>query len=159
FVCGANEKDFHYTGANWGRDLPEPGAVADIRKAVDGDASPGGKGRLRIVRGIEVGHVFQLGLKYSEAMNAVVLDEGGRNVPLHMGCYGIGVTRVVAAAIEQNHDERGIIWPEPLAPFNVVLVPVNLQKSQRVREAAEKLYEQLWSAGIETLLDDRDARP
>ena len=159
FVCGANEKDFHFTGANWGRDLPEPVAVADIRKVVDGDASPGGKGRLRIVRGIEVGHVFQLGLKYSEAMKAEVLDESGRSVPMHMGCYGIGVTRIVAAAIEQNHDERGIIWPDPIAPFHVVLVPVNLQKSARVRESAERLYTQLGEAGIEVLFDDRDARP
>src|SRR5215207_2690335 len=140
FVCGANEKDFHYTGVNWGRDVPEPVAVADIRRVVEGDASPGGNGRLQVMRGIEVGHVFQLGQKYSEAMNATVLDEGGRSVALYMGCYGIGVTRVVAAAIEQNHDERGIIWPEPLAPFNVVLVPINMQKSARVRETADRLY-------------------
>jgi prolyl-tRNA synthetase len=159
FVCGANEKDFHYTGVNWGRDVPEPIAVADIRKVVDGDASPGGNGRLRVMRGIEVGHVFQLGQKYSEAMNATVLDEGGRSVALYMGCYGIGVTRVVAAAIEQNHDERGIIWPEPLAPFNVVLVPINMQKTARVREVADRLYAQFNAAGIETLYDDRDARP
>ena len=159
FVCGANEKDFHYTGVNWGRDVPEPVAVADIRKVVAGDASPGGTGRLRIMRGIEVGHVFQLGRKYSEAMNATALDEGGRSVALYMGCYGIGVTRVVAAAIEQNHDERGIIWSEPLAPFHVVLVPINAQKSLRVREVADRLYEEFNAAGIETLYDDRDARP
>ena len=159
FVCGANEKDFHYTGVNWGRDVPEPIAVADIRRVVEGDASPGGNGYLQVMRGIEVGHVFQLGQKYSEAMNATVLDEGGRSVALYMGCYGIGVTRVVAAAIEQNHDERGIIWPEPLAPFNVVLVPINMQKSARVRETADRLYAQLNAAGIDTLYDDRDARP
>lgn len=159
FVCGANEKDFHYTGVNWGRDLPEPGSVADIRKVVEGDASPAGKGRLSIMRGIEVGHVFQLGLKYSKAMKAEVLDEAGKSVPLYMGCYGIGVTRVVAAAIEQNHDERGIIWPDPLTPFHVVLVPVNLQKSARVREVSDRLYAQLQEAGIEVLYDDRDARP
>jgi prolyl-tRNA synthetase len=159
FVCGANEKDFHFTGANWGRDLPEPLAVADIRKVVAGDASPSGKGQLKIMRGIEVGHVFQLGQTYSEAMGATALDEGGRSIKLFMGCYGIGVTRVVAAAIEQNHDERGIIWPEPLAPFHVVLVPINAQRSMRVREAADRLYEELNAAGIETLYDDRDARP
>jgi prolyl-tRNA synthetase len=159
FVCGANEKDFHYTGANWGRDLPEPQAVADLRKVLDGDPSPGGAGRLKVVRGIEVGHVFQLGRKYSEAMKAAVLDENGRSVAPFMGCYGIGVTRVVAAAIEQNHDERGIIWPEPLAPFHVVLVPVNQQKSERVRAVADRLYAELVAAGIETLYDDRDARP
>jgi len=158
FVCGANEKDFHYTGVNWDRDLPEP-VVADLRKVVAGDASPSGKGRLNIVRGIEVGHVFQLGQKYTRALNATVLDEGGRAVFPYMGCYGIGVTRVVAAAIEQNHDERGIIWPEPLAPFHVVLVPINAQKSQRVRETADRLYETFNAAGIETLYDDRDARP
>jgi len=159
FICGTNEKDFHYTGVNWGRDVPEPLAVADIRRVVEGDASPSGKGLLKIMRGIEVGHVFQLGRKYSEAMGAMALDEGGRNVALYMGCYGIGVTRVVAAAIEQNHDERGIIWPEPLAPFHVVLVPVNMQKSYRVREVAGRLYEEFNAAGIETLYDDRDARP
>jgi prolyl-tRNA synthetase len=159
FVCGANAKDFHFTGVNWGRDLPEPAAVADIRKVVAGDASPTGQGHLKIMRGIEVGHVFQLGQKYSKAMNATALDESGRAVHLYMGCYGIGVTRVVAAAIEQNHDARGIIWPDALAPFHVVLVPINAHKSERVRDAADKLYEQFNAAGIETLLDDRDARP
>ncbi|HEX7416827.1 MAG TPA: proline--tRNA ligase, partial [Steroidobacteraceae bacterium] len=158
FVCGANERDMHYTGANWQRDLPEPPA-ADLRNVVAGDPSPTGKGALSIVRGIEVGHIFQLGRKYSEAMNAKVLDEAGRDATLLMGCYGIGVTRVVAAAIEQNHDDRGIIWPTPLAPFQVVLVALNLQKSEKVRSCAEQLYAQLQAAGIEVLLDDRDARP
>jgi prolyl-tRNA synthetase len=158
FVCGANERDAHLTGVNWLRDLPEP-AAADLRNVVAGDPSPSGKGRLSIARGIEVGHVFKLGRKYSEAMKAEVLDEQGRSMPLLMGCYGIGVTRVVAAAIEQNHDERGIIWPEPLAPFDVALVPINYQKSGRVREASERLYAEFAAAGIDTLLDDRDARP
>jgi len=158
FVCGANQRDHHYTGANWSRDLPEPQAV-DIRNVVAGDPSPAGHGTLSIARGIEVGHIFQLGRKYSEAMKATVLDEAGKDVTMLMGCYGIGVTRVVAAAIEQNHDERGIIWPDPLAPFQVVVVPVNLQKSARVREAADQLYAALEAAGIEVLLDDRDARP
>jgi prolyl-tRNA synthetase len=158
FVCGANSPDLHLRGVNWGRDLPEP-AAADLRNVVDGDASPSGQGRLRIVRGIEVGHIFLLGSKYSTAMNASVLDESGKAVTMLMGCYGIGVTRIVAAAIEQNHDERGIIWPAPLAPFHVVLIPLNLQKSARVRAAADALYAELGSAGIEVLYDDRDARP
>ena len=158
FVCGANRADRHLTGVNWGRDLPEP-AVADLRNVVDGDLAPGGRGRLSVARGIEVGHIFQLGCKYSEAMGATVLDEQGRNIVMHMGCYGIGVTRIVAAAIEQNHDERGIVWPAPLAPFQVILVPLNWAKSERVREVAESLYQQLLDAGIEVLLDDRDARP
>jgi len=158
FVCGANIEDTHLTGVNWGRDLAEAPA-ADIREVVDGDPSPSGKGRLKIARGIEVGHIFQLGRKYSAAMNATVLDEQGREVQMYMGCYGIGVTRVVAAAIEQNNDDRGIIWPDPIAPFQVILVPMNLAKSQRVREAADELYAELSAAGIETLLDDRDARP
>ncbi|HXQ31781.1 MAG TPA: proline--tRNA ligase [Steroidobacteraceae bacterium] len=157
FVCGANERDAHLTGVNWGRDLPEP-AAADLRNAVNGDPSPSGKGTLSVVRGIEVGHVFKLGRKYSEALGATVLDEQGRTVTLLMGCYGIGVTRVIAAAIEQNHDERGIIWPEPLAPFDVALVPINLQKSTRVREASERLYAELTVAGFEVLFDDREAR-
>jgi prolyl-tRNA synthetase len=143
---------------NWGRDLPEP-AAADLRNVVAGDPSPGGDGRLVIRRGIEVGHIFQLGRKYSEALGASVLDEAGKPVTMFMGCYGIGVTRIVAAAIEQNHDAAGIIWPEPLAPFSVVLVPLNGQKSARVREAAEALYASLQAAGIDVLLDDRDARP
>jgi len=158
FVCGANRRDAHLTGVNWGRDLPEP-KVADIRNVVPGDPSPSGKGTLGIARGIEVGHIFQLGRKYSEAMNATVLDEQGQAVTTFMGCYGIGVTRVVAAAIEQNHDDRGILWPGPIAPFQVSLVPINLQKSARVREVAERLYVELQAAGIEVLFDDRDARP
>jgi prolyl-tRNA synthetase len=158
FVCGANEKDVHFTGVNWGRDLPEPKAV-DLRNVVPGDPSPSGKGTLEIARGIEVGHIFQLGQLYSQAMQASVLDEQGKAVTMFMGCYGIGVTRVVAAAIEQNHDANGIIWPEPLAPFNVVVVPINYQKSERVRRAADQLYEDLGAAGIDVLLDDRDARP
>jgi len=158
FVCGANEKDVHLTGVNWGRDLPEPRSV-DIRNVVPGDPSPTGNGTLEIARGIEVGHIFQLGQLYSQAMQASVLDEQGKAVTLFMGCYGIGVTRVVAAAIEQNHDANGIIWPEPLAPFNVIVVPINYQKSERVRRAADQLYEDLGAAGIDVLLDDRDARP
>jgi prolyl-tRNA synthetase len=158
FVCGANEKDVHLTGVNWGRDLPEPKSV-DIRNIVRGDPSPTGSGTLEIARGIEVGHIFQLGQLYSEAMQASVLDEQGKAVTMFMGCYGIGVTRVVAAAIEQNHDANGIIWPEPLAPFNVIVVPINYQKSERVRRAADQLYEELGAAGIDVLLDDRDARP
>ena len=157
-VVGANQDDWHLKGMSFGRDCPEP-EYADLRNVVTGDPSPDGRGTLAIARGIEVGHVFQLGRKYSEAMNAKVVDEQGREVTLMMGCYGIGVTRVVAAAIEQNHDERGIIWPEPIAPFQAVVVPINQQKSARVREAAEKLYQELTAAGIETLFDDRDARP
>jgi prolyl-tRNA synthetase len=158
FVCGANEPNMHYRGANWGRDLPQPKSV-DIRNAQAGDPSPSGRGKLQIVRGIEVGHIFQLGQLYSKAMNASVLDEQGQALTLYMGCYGIGVTRVVAAAIEQNHDANGIIWPEALAPFQVVLVPVNYQKSTRVQETADALYRDFSAAGIEVLLDDRDARP
>jgi prolyl-tRNA synthetase len=158
FVCGANEKDMHLTGVNWDRDVREV-IAADIRNAREGDPSPSGRGHLKMARGIEVGHIFQLGRKYSEPLKATVLDEKGSEVTLLMGCYGIGVTRVVAAAIEQNHDERGIIWPEPLAPFQVVLVPLNLQKSDRVREVADRLYAELTAAGIEVLYDDRDARP
>ncbi len=158
FVCGANESGHHYTGANWGRDLPEPTA-ADLRNVVAGDPSPGGNGTLRIRRGIEVGHIFQLGKKYSEAMQASVLDEAGKPVVMFMGCYGIGVTRIVAAAIEQNHDAAGILWPAPIAPFDVVLVPLNAAKSPKVAEHAETLYAQLQQRGFEVLLDDRDARP
>jgi prolyl-tRNA synthetase len=158
FVCGANERDMHLTGVNWGRDLDEPTA-ADLRNVVTGDPSPTGKGKLSIARGIEVGHIFQLGRKYSEAMKASVLDSEGRDTVMLMGCYGIGITRVVAAAIEQNHDARGIIWPEPIAPFHVVLVALNYAKSERVREAADRLYRELSAAGVEVLLDDRDARP
>ncbi|MFM7627107.1 MAG: proline--tRNA ligase, partial [Gammaproteobacteria bacterium] len=158
FVCGANRLDMHLTGVNWGRDLPEP-IAADLRNVVAGDPSPGGDGRLVIRRGIEVGHIFQLGRKYSEAMQASVLDEAGKPVTMYMGCYGIGVTRIVAAAIEQNHDAAGICWPEPLAPYAVVLVPLNANKAPRVAAAAERLYDGLTAAGIEVLLDDRDARP
>jgi prolyl-tRNA synthetase len=159
FGVGANEDGQHFVGVNWGRDLPEPEIVADLRNVVEGDPSPTGNGQLKIVRGIEVGHIFQLGKIYSEAMKATVLDESGKSVAPYMGCYGIGVTRIVAAAIEQNHDERGIIWPEPIAPFHVVLVPIGAQKSERVREVADKLYSELNAAGVEVLYDDRDARP
>jgi len=158
FVCGANAEDTHLSGVNWGRDTAVPPA-ADLREVVQGDPSPSGEGKLQIARGIEVGHIFQLGRKYSSAMGATVLDEQGREVDMFMGCYGIGVTRVVAAAIEQNNDERGIIWPDPIAPFQVILVPMNLAKSQRVREASDTLYRELSEAGLEVLLDDRDARP
>jgi prolyl-tRNA synthetase len=158
FVSGANEKDMHYTGTNWERDAPTP-IAADIRNVVEGDPSPTGKGRLKLARGIEVGQIFQLGKKYSIPMKAAVQDEAGKDVTVFMGCYGIGVTRVVAAAIEQNHDEKGIIWPEPIAPYEVVLVPLNQSKSPRVREVADRLYAELTEAGIEVLYDDRDARP
>ena len=158
FICGANEEDVHYSGVNWGRDLAEPNPV-DMRNVLAGDPSPTGRGTLEIARGIEVGHIFQLGQLYSEAMQASVLDEAGKAVTMYMGCYGIGITRVVAAAIEQNHDANGIIWPEPLAPFNVVIVPVNYQKSERVRSVADELYAALGAAGVDVLLDDRDARP
>ncbi|HEX3395545.1 MAG TPA: proline--tRNA ligase [Steroidobacteraceae bacterium] len=158
FVCGANEKDTHYRGVNWGRDLPDPQSV-DIRNIAPGDPSPTGHGRLKIARGIEVGHIFQLGQLYSAAMNASVLDEQGNAVTMFMGCYGIGVTRVVAAAIEQNHDANGIVWPDALAPFQVVLVPINYQKSAKVQETADALYRDFNAAGIDALLDDRDARP
>jgi len=158
FVCGANEDGVHLTGVNWGRDLPEP-ELADLRNVVAGDPSPDGRGSLAIARGIEVGHIFQLGTKYSKAMQATVLDEQGREVPMIMGCYGIGVSRIVAAAIEQNHDDSGMIWPTSIAPFQVALLPMNMKKSQRVREAAENLYAVLSAAGLEVLLDDREARP
>ncbi len=158
FSAGANQDGKHWFGLNWGRDLPEP-QVADLRNVVDGDPSPDGHGQITIARGIEVGHIFQLGRKYSDALKAVVLDESGKAVTMAMGCYGIGVSRVVAAAIEQHHDERGICWPEAIAPFQVALLPMKLGKSFRVREAVEDLYEQLHAVGIEVLLDDRDARP
>ena len=158
FVCGANEKDQHYTGANWGRDLAEP-LHEDIRNVVAGDPSPTGAGKLAIARGIEVGHIFQLGSKYSDSMHATVLDDAGKSQSMWMGCYGIGVTRVVAAAIEQNHDANGIVWPEAIAPFRVVLVPIAYQKSSLVRSTADELYATLQAAGIDVLLDDRDARP
>ncbi|EJN02809.1 proline--tRNA ligase [Herbaspirillum sp. YR522] len=158
FVCGANERDFHYTGVNWGRDLPEP-LVADIRNVVEGDASPDGRGVLSIQRGIEVGHVFQLGTTYSEAMKATYLDEAGKPQPLVMGCYGIGVTRILGAAIEQNFDERGIIWPTSIAPFQVVLCPMGYDRSDAVKTEIDKLYAQLSDAGVDVVLDDRGERP
>jgi len=159
FVCGANEAGFHLTGVNWERDVALPAEIADIRNVVDGDPSPDGLGTLSIARGIEVGHIFQLGTKYSEAMGATVLNEQGQNQVMIMGCYGIGVSRVVAAAIEQNHDERGIVWPEAIAPFQVALLPMNMHTSQRLQDAAEKLYAELRAAGFDVLFDDRKARP
>jgi prolyl-tRNA synthetase len=159
FVVGSNEAGFHTTGVNWGRDLPEPMMVADIRNVRSGDPSPDGKGVLAICRGIEVGHVFQLGTKYSDAMNATFLDETGKPQPMVMGCYGIGITRILGAAIEQNFDERGIIWPEAIAPFEVVLCPMGYERSEAVHEAADKLYAQLIEAGIDVILDDRGERP
>ena len=158
FVCGANEDGFHFTGANWDRDAA-PTLVADIRNVVKGDPSPCGKGKIEIRRGIEVGHIFQLGNKYSEALNATVLNENSRAQVLEMGCYGIGVTRVVAAAIEQNYDDKGIIWPESIAPFQVCIVPMQMHKSPRVEEATMTLYNELTAKGIEVLLDDRKERP
>lgn len=158
FCCGANEEGFHLTGVNFGRDLPEP-QVADLRNVVEGDRSPDGKGTLKLQRGIEVGHVFYLGTKYSEALNATYLDENGKPQVLQMGCYGIGVTRLAGAAIEQNHDEKGIIWPASIAPFEVVICPMNYAKSEAVREAADKLYEDLKARGVDVILDDRDMRP
>jgi prolyl-tRNA synthetase len=159
FVCGANEEGFHLTGVNFGRDCAEPSQVADIRKVVAGDPSPDGKGTLEIVRGIEVGHIFQLRTKYSDSMKATFLDESGGSRPFEMGCYGIGVTRIVGAAIEQNNDERGIVFPEPIAPFHVALVPIAYAKNATVREATDSVYRKLTDAGIEVLLDDRDERP
>lgn len=159
FVCGANHDGFHLTGVNWGRDLPEPAQVHDIRNAVAGDPSPDGKGTLEILRGIEVGHIFQLRTKYSEAMNAVFLDENGQTRAMEMGCYGIGVSRIVAAAIEQNYDERGIIFPPPMAPFQVAVAPVGYGRSAEVREAALRLHDELQAAGLDVVLDDRDERP
>jgi prolyl-tRNA synthetase len=158
FVCGANVEGRHLTGVNWGRDLPEP-ELADLRNAVEGDPSPDGEGTLVIRRGIEVGHIFQLGTKYSQSMHAVVLDEQGSAMELVMGCYGIGVTRVVAAAIEQNHDERGIIWPTAIAPYTLALLPMNMHKSKRLGTAVMELYKALTDAGIQVLLDDRPVRP
>jgi prolyl-tRNA synthetase len=159
FICGANEADFHYTGVNWGRDVPEPDVVADIRNVVVGDPSPDGKGVLAIQRGIEVGHVFLLGTYYSQAMNATYLDESGKPQLMQMGCYGIGVTRILGAAIEQNHDERGIVWPVAIAPFTVVICPIGYDRSAEVRSAADKLHDDLQAAGIDVMLDDRGERP
>ncbi|MFC2588731.1 MAG: proline--tRNA ligase [Ottowia sp.] len=159
WVCGANKKDFHITGVNWGRDLPEPDIVADLRNAVAGDPSPDGQGQLAIERGIEIGHIFYLGTKYSAAMNATFLDEDGKPKPFQMGCYGIGITRLPAAAIEQNHDARGIIWPDAIAPFTVVICPVGMDRSEAVRQAAESLHAELLAAGVDVILDDRGERP
>ncbi|MES2229398.1 MAG: proline--tRNA ligase [Pseudomonadota bacterium] len=159
FICGANEADFHYTGVNWGRDVPEPDLVADIRNVVAGDPSPDGKGVLAIQRGIEVGHVFLLGGYYSEKMNATYLDENGKPQLMQMGCYGIGVTRILGAAIEQNHDERGIVWPAAIAPFTVVICPIGYDRSADVKGAADRLHEELQGAGIDVILDDRGERP
>jgi prolyl-tRNA synthetase len=159
FVCGANEADFHYTGVNWGRDLPEPSLVADIRNAVEGDPSPDGRGVLAIQRGIEVGHVFYLGTKYSAAMGATYLDENGKPQLMEMGCYGIGVTRILGAAIEQSHDARGIVWPDALAPFTVVVCPIGYDRSAEVKASADALHDELAALGVDVLLDDRGERP
>jgi prolyl-tRNA synthetase len=159
FVSGANEVDFHYTGMNWGRDLPEPTEVADVRNAVVGDPSPDGKGVLAIQRGIEVGHVFYLGTQYSQAMNATFLDVDGKPKVMEMGCYGIGVTRLVGSAIEQNHDERGIIWPKSIAPFEVVICPLGYDRSEAVKVATDQLYADLKAAKVDVILDDRGERP
>ena len=159
WVCGANEADFHFTGVNWGRDLPEPDLIADLRNVVAGDASPDGKGVLAIERGIEVGHVFYLGTKYSQAMNATFLGENGKPQFLEMGCYGIGITRLPAAAIEQNHDDRGIIWPDAIAPFTLVICPISPDRFPDVKAAADKLHAELLAAGVDVILDDRNERP
>jgi prolyl-tRNA synthetase len=158
FICGANEDGFHLSGVNWDRDLSFT-ETGDLRDVVEGDPSPDGQGRLLIKRGIEVGHIFQLGTKYSEAMNATVLNENGKDQTITMGCYGIGITRVVASAIEQNHDDKGILWPSSIAPFEIAIVPLNIQKSERVREQAELLYNSLRGMGYDVLLDDRNERP
>ena len=159
FVCGANEADFHHTGVNWGRDLPEPDVVADIRNVVAGDPSPDGQGPLAIQRGIEVGHVFYLGTVYSKPLEATYLDEHGKPQLIEMGCYGIGVTRLAGAAIEQNHDERGIVWPLAMAPFSVVVCPIGYDRSAEVRAAADRLHDELEALGVDVMLDDRGERP
>jgi prolyl-tRNA synthetase len=159
FVCGANEADFHLAGVNWGRDLPEPDLVADLRNVLAGDPSPDGQGVLAIQRGIEVGHVFYLGTKYSKAMGASFLDETGKPQFFEMGCYGIGVTRILGAAIEQNHDPRGIVWPTAIAPFAAVICPIGYERSAEVRAAADALHAELLGAGVDVLLDDRGERP
>lgn len=159
WVCGANDKDFHLTGVNWGRDLPEPALVADLRNVVEGDPAPDGQGTLAIERGIEIGHIFYLGTKYSAAMNATFLDENGKTRPFEMGCYGIGITRLPAAAIEQSHDERGMIWPDAIAPFTVVICPIGMDRSEAVKTEALKLYNNLLAAGVDVMLDDRGERP
>jgi len=158
FVCGANEAEYHLTGANWGRDVAEP-VVADLRNVVEGDASPDGKGVLAIERGIEVGHVFQLGTAYSAAMNAVYLDEKGQPAPMQMGCYGIGVTRILGAAIEQNFDDKGIVWPDAIAPFELVLCPMGYDRSELVKAETDRLYAELQAAGVDVIVDDRGLRP
>lgn len=158
FVCGANKDGYHLTGVNWGRDVPEA-FPADIRNVVEGDPSPDGKGSLKIVRGIEVGHIFQLGDKYSSAMDATVLDEQGKKTVMQMGCYGIGVSRIVAAAIEQNHDDSGIVWPAAMAPFQVAITPINMHKSENLAKAVNALYAELKDRGVDVLLDDRNTRP
>jgi len=158
FVAGANVDGKHYTGVNWERDLALPAQIEDLRTVIEGDPSPDGKGQITLARGIEVGHIFQLGNKYSEAMNAGVINEGGKNQIMLMGCYGIGISRVVAAAIEQNHDDKGIIWSSNLAPFQVALCPMNMHKSERLKEAAEQLYKDLQAAGFDVLFDDRKVR-
>ena len=158
FICGANEAGYHLTGVNWGRDLPEP-LVVDVRNAMVGDPSPDGKGVVDICRGIEVGHVFQLGTRYSEAMGCTYLDQQGKAQPMVMGCYGIGVTRLLGAAIEQGHDERGIIWPISMAPFEVVICPMNYDRSEAVKAAADQLHDELIAVGIDVILDDRGERP
>ena len=158
FVCGANINDHHYTGVNWKRDLPMP-ELADLRNAVAGDPSPSGNEPLSVAKGIEVGHIFQLGQKYSQAMKATVLDDEGKPRTMFMGCYGIGVTRVIAASIEQNHDEKGIIWPSAIAPYDVIIIPINMDKSYRIRETTEELYKKLQESGYETIMDDRSQRP
>ena len=157
FICGANVTGMHYSGVNFGRDIDLP-KTFDIRNVVEGDPTPAGNGTLSITRGIEVGHIFQLGTKYSESMGATVQDKNGSEIVMAMGCYGIGVTRIIAAAIEQNHDDNGIIWPEQLAPFDIVLVPINMQRSELLRKATEQLYMELQNLGLEVLFDDRDVR-
>jgi prolyl-tRNA synthetase len=159
FICGANDEDYHFTGVNWGRDLPEPDLVADIRNVVAGDPSPDGKGVLAIQRGIEVGHVFYLGTKYSKAMSATFLDESGKPQVMEMGCYGIGVTRILGAAIEQSHDARGILWPNSMAPFIVVVCPIGYDRNADVRAVADRLHEELAAMGVDVILDDRGERP
>ncbi|MCY7319038.1 MAG: proline--tRNA ligase, partial [Ramlibacter sp.] len=166
WICGANEEDFHFTGVNWERDIwpnvaggRDAIAVADLRNVLEGDLSPDGKGTLSIERGIEVGHVFYLGTKYSQPMNATFLDETGKPQLMEMGCYGIGITRLPAAAIEQNHDERGIIWPDAIAPFTVVICPIGMDRSAEVKAAATQLHDELAAAGVDVMLDDRGERP
>ena len=159
WICGANQPGHHITGVNWGRDLPEPDAVADLRNVVEGDPSPDGQGQLAIERGIEIGHIFYLGTKYSKAMNATFLDMNGKSQPFEMGCYGIGITRLPAAAIEQNHDERGMIWPDAIAPFTVVICPIGMDRNETVKAEALKLYQELLDAGVDVMLDDRGERP